>query len=213
VSGDLPLAASSVPGECFLPERLWGFQREFPRVHVRATIADTRLALLEVEKGHAEVALVGGKAENPRLQFRALGADGLVLVVPRGHRWDGRNTSISALRGEPLILRESGSGSRCAVLKTMERSGVALTALSVVLELGSNGAIKDAVRRGLGVAFLSHLAVQKELDEGDLAIVKVDGLDVTRDFYLAVDSRRPLRPAARAFLRYLDANPIRFDKR
>jgi DNA-binding transcriptional LysR family regulator len=64
------------------------------------------------------------------------------------------------------------------------------------------------VRRGLGVSFLSHLAVRKELSSKELRAVAVKGLDFTRDFYLVFDRRRPLPPAARAFVHYLEANPI-----
>ena len=35
VSGELSLAASSVPGECFLPSMLPAFHERFPGVHVR----------------------------------------------------------------------------------------------------------------------------------------------------------------------------------
>jgi len=129
-------------------------------------------------------------------------------VVPRGHRWVGRHVTTAALRGEPLILREQGSGSRRTVIESLERAGVTTADLNVVLELGSNGAIKDAVGRGLGVAFLSGLVVRKELDSGELVTVEVDGLDPGRAFYLAYDRRRPLPPTARAFLHYLEANPL-----
>src|SRR5262245_43080054 len=40
VAGDLPLAASSVPGECFLPALLSAFQDQDPGVHVQATVSD-----------------------------------------------------------------------------------------------------------------------------------------------------------------------------
>jgi DNA-binding transcriptional LysR family regulator len=208
VSGDLPLATSSVPGEFFLPELLTGFHRAFPRVHVRATVGDSTTALQEVEKGQANLALVGDKMDAAHLEFRHLGADRLVLVVPRGHRWVDRHVPPSALAGEPLILRESGSGSRRAVIESLARAGVMMADLNVVLELGSNGAIKDAVGRGLGVAFLSRLAVRRELDSGDLVTVEVEGLDQVREFYLAYDRRRPLPPTARVFLHYLEANPL-----
>ncbi len=62
--------------------------------------------------------------------------------------------------GEPLIVRESGSGSRCALEKSLERASRSLAELNVSLELGSNVAIKDAVKRGLGVAFLSRFCVR-----------------------------------------------------
>src|SRR4051812_18200946 len=41
VSGDLPIAASSVPGECFLPALLSAFRAKHPQVHVRATVSDS----------------------------------------------------------------------------------------------------------------------------------------------------------------------------
>src|SRR6266576_650950 len=85
VAGDLPLATSSVPGEYFLPALLTGFNHEFPQVHVRATIGDTRTALREVQEGQAALALVGYKTEAAHLEFRHLGTDRLVLVVPPGH--------------------------------------------------------------------------------------------------------------------------------
>jgi len=208
VSGDLSLATSSVPGECFLPALLMGFQQKFPHVHVRATVGDSRTALQEVEKGQAALALVGEKTEATHLEFHCLGADCMLLVVPPGHRWAGQHISAVALRDEPLLLRESGSGTRSAVMKNLERSGVVMADLNVALELGSNAAIKDAVERGLGVAFLSSFAVQKELDHGDLVKVEVEGLDLGRDFYVAYDRRRPLPPTARAFLHYVEVNPI-----
>jgi DNA-binding transcriptional LysR family regulator len=208
LTGDLPLATSSVPGEYFLPALLTGFNHEFPQVHVRATIGDTSTAIRELQEGQAALALVGDSTEAPHLEFRHLATDRLVLVVPTGHQWAGGHVSSAALHGEPLILRESGSGSRRAVMRNLERAGVAVADLNIALELGGNGAIKAAVARGLGVAFLSRLAVRKELDSGDLLVVEVDGLDPARDFYLVQDSRRPPLATVRAFLRYLEANPL-----
>jgi len=207
VSGDLPLAASSVPGECLLPALLSAFSKKFPLVHVRATVGDSRSALKEVEKGEAMLAFLGEKAKAPHLECRLLGTDSLVLVVPPGHRWAGRRVPLEDLAQEPLILREQGSGSRSAVVASLERGGVELHELNVALELGSNAAIKDAVQRGLGIAFLSRMTVRKELDSRELETAEVEGLDLTREFYLVYDRHRPLPPAANAFLHFLEAIP------
>src|SRR5438270_3209814 len=67
VSGDLPMAASSVPGECFLPALLPAFQERFPQVHVRATVSDSGSVLKDIERGRATVGLAGQKTDNPRL--------------------------------------------------------------------------------------------------------------------------------------------------
>ncbi len=209
IAGDLLLAASSVPGECFLPGLLAAFQQKYPGVHVQATVSDSEAVLREVAKGRATIGLVGQEADKPSLEFRPIGSDSLVLVVSLGHRFAPRKlVPLRALTRESLIIREQGSGSRCTLEKSLKRSGTSLACLNVALELGSNAAIKDAVKRGMGMAFLSRLAVQRELDAGELRSVAVRGLSLDRDFYSVHHRRRPLSPAASAFLHFLASHPI-----
>jgi DNA-binding transcriptional LysR family regulator len=209
VSGGLTIAASSVPGECFLPTLLSAFHAKHPQVRVRATVSDSRSVLTEVEKGRASLGLVGQKAERASLEARPIGSDSLVLIVPSEHPWAARRAiSLDALAGEPLIVRESGSGSRCALEKSLERAGSSHAGLSVLHEHGSNTAIKNAVKRGLGVAFISRFCVKGELDSRDLRAISVQGLDLTRRFYIVHHRRRPLSLAARAFFHFLETNPV-----
>jgi DNA-binding transcriptional LysR family regulator len=209
VRGELAIAASSVPGECFLPALLSAFHREHPGVHVRATVGDSSSVIREVLQGRATLGLVGQEPERRTLDAREIGSDSLVLVVPAGHRWAARKTiALHALAVEPLILREPGSGSRCALEKSLERAGRSLAELNIALELGSNAAIKDAVRRGLGVAFLSGLSVAAELATGVLHALAVRGLRTHRRFYLVHHRRRPLSRAASAFVQFLGSHPL-----
>ncbi len=207
VSGNLPIAASSVPGECLLPGLLSAFHEKYPGVHVRATVGDSGSVMQDIEKGRATLGLVGQEAENPSLAFRPIGSDSLVLVVAPAHRWAGRKRiSLKALTTESLIIREVGSGSRCALEKSLERASTSLASFNITLELGSNAAIKDTVKRGLGVAFLSLLAVQRELDAAELRAVTVSGLSLTRQFYLVYHRHRPLTPAAFTFVNFLESH-------
>ena len=209
VSGELPIAASSVPGECFLPALLSAFHAKHPQVHVRATVSDSGSVMTDVEKGKASLGLVGQKAERAGLESRPIGRDSLVLIIPSGHRWASRRSiSLDDLADESLIIRELGSGSRSTLEKSLQRLGNSLVGLNVSLEFGSNAGIKDAVKRGLGVAFLSRFCVQRELDAKELRAVSVRGLGLTRQFYLVYHRRRPLSPAASTFVHFLESHPI-----
>lgn len=209
IIGDLSLAASSVPGECFLPDLLSAFHDVYPGVHIRATVRDSGSVIQDVDKGRAALGLVGREAEKTSLEFRPIGNDTMLLVVAPGHRWASRKRlSLKALADEPLILREPGSGSRYALEKSLDRAGASLAGLNITLELGSNRAIKDAVKRGLGIAFLSQLVVRQELDAGELRAVAVGGLRVARHFYLVYHRRRPLSPAASVFLHFVESHRI-----
>jgi len=124
VAGDLPIAASSVPGECFLPALLSAFHEKYPGVHVRATVSDIGSVMKDVEKGQAALGLVGQKAEKSSFESRHISRDSLVLIIRSGHPWGTRRSiSRKVLIGEPLIIRGLGSGSRCALEKSLERAG------------------------------------------------------------------------------------------
>jgi DNA-binding transcriptional LysR family regulator len=92
--------------------------------------------------------------------------------------------------------------------KGLERAGSSLDTMTISLEMGSNAAIKDAVKRGLGVSFVSRSTVERELSSGELVSVRVRGLILTRYLYAVYHRRRPLSPAASAFLHFLKANPL-----
>ncbi len=201
LGGELALAASSIPGEHLLSDLLAAFQRRQPHVRVRATVTDTRAVLAQVQEGEAHVGLVGGKLDQPDLEFRPFASDRLALVVPAGHAWRSRRrVSLGQLADQPIILREPGSGSRWCLERALAETGKSLGDLRVVLELGSNEAIKEAVLRGLGVAVLSTRAVRSEVEAGKLHTLQVNGLALTRQFYAVWDRRRALPIAARLFL-------------
>ena len=107
--------------------------------------------------------------------------------------------SVEELVNEPVILREPGSGTGKTVGEALTAAGVVPQGLNVIAYLGSNEAIKHAVLSQLGVSFVSELSVRRELERKELATVKVNGLHISRSFYLATRSGRELSPAAKAF--------------
>jgi DNA-binding transcriptional LysR family regulator len=202
VTGELALAASSIPGEHLLPALLSVFQQRYPHVRVKATVADTRAALEQVEQGHAHLGLVGWKGDSPHLDHQRFDGDRLVLVAPATAAWAGRNeAALKELFGLPVIVREAGSGSRLCLEQALARVGKSLGELRIVLELGSNEAIKEAVHRGLGLAVLSEHSIHKETQAGGpLCSLRVAGLSLDRDMFVVHDRRRVLPPPARLFL-------------
>ena len=123
-------------------------------------------------------------------------------------RWYRRKrVSLKQLCQEPLILREAGSGSRWCLERALARAGKSVKDLRLVLELGSNEAIKEAVLRGIGLAVLSTHAVHKELAAGQLRAFKVTGLPLEREMLAVWDRRRVLPIPAKLFLDFIDPCP------
>src|SRR5262249_44467743 len=183
--------------------------QQYPLVHVRATVSDSTAVIGQMERGEAQVGLVGRKPDNPDLDIQYLASDRMVFVVPPGHPLSGEKVvTASQLMAYPLVLREVGSGLRHCLEKALEKIERSLADFRVALEIGSNEAIKEAVARGVGVAVLSIFAVRKEVEAGQLIPLEGSDLKCDRDMFVVRDKRRVLPPPARLFLSFLRTTPV-----
>jgi DNA-binding transcriptional LysR family regulator len=208
VSGELVLGGSTIPGEYVLPALIGTFRAKYPDVSISLRIGASRQVQEWVEQGHVEIGVVGAPPGSRALDSRHLMADDLVLIVPPEHPWVSRKTvSVEDVKREPLILRERGSGSRETLEHALREVGLDLGAFHVIGEIASTQAVKQAVRAGLGVSFVSHRAVEDECRARLLACVKVRDLTITRAFYIVTHRDRSRSPLAQAFLAFIESQP------
>ena len=103
---------------------------------------------------------------------------------------------LSAVREEPFILREPGSGTRVVEERALARLKLPV---QVAMALGSTEAIKRVVAEGAGLAIVSRLAVHAECAGGTLTVLPVAGLRIARPLHLVRRKGRRDGPALRAF--------------
>jgi DNA-binding transcriptional LysR family regulator len=206
VAGELLVGGSTIPGEYVLPALVGAFRGKYPEVSVSLRIGSSGEVQSWVDEGRVEIGVIGAPPGSRALEGRPLMADELVLVVQPGHPWTTRGrVSLDDLRGEPLIVRERGSGSREAFERALEGVGLDLGAFRVVGEIDSTQAIKQAVRAGVGVSIVSARAVEDECRAGLLARLTLDGLRIVRAFYLVTHRDRSRSPLAQAFLGFVES--------
>lgn len=205
--GLLSLGASTIPGAYLLPQLIEQFTSGNPDSEVTLKIAGTGQILEGLVQERLELALVGGMSSVRGLEWHACFGDELTLVVPPGHRWVGRSQVEPAeLLEEPILLREEGSGTRTTLEQYLLQHKLEPARLQVLAEMGSNEAVKQGVRGGLGVAVISRLSVGDEIDRGDLVALKLTGEPLSRPFYLVQRSGRKLTQAAELFRRLIFAS-------
>jgi LysR family transcriptional regulator, low CO2-responsive transcriptional regulator len=106
--------------------------------------------------------------------------------------------SVDELRDRAWLQREPGSGTR--ILSEEYLAAHALEPRTVTL--GSNGAIKQAVALGLGIALQSRFAVQLELEMGMLALIRPrEGLP-RRGWHVVYSAVGPTRQEVSAFVEF-----------
>ncbi|MGH7361310.1 MAG: LysR substrate-binding domain-containing protein, partial [Candidatus Methylomirabilales bacterium] len=202
--GSLLIGGSNIPGEYILPALLARFKARYPEIALTLRIGGSREVVAAVAEGEYEVGMVGARFEDPKLEYVRFAGDEVVLAVPAGHQWASRRrVSLADVAKGPLILREPGSGTRKAMEEAFARARVKPPQGAVVAELGSNEAVRQAVRGGAGCSFISRRAIEEELKHGALATVPVEGLKLTRDFYMVTHRHRSRSPAGEAFRKFL----------
>ncbi len=196
-SGHLRLGASTTVGEYLLSPILGAFRREYPGVRVSLQIANSAHIEDRLRHGEVHMGLIGKPVSDPDLETEPFLEDHILLIVPPEHPWAGAEVSPEELCGEMLVSREPGSATRDVTDRALAELGVAM---EVTLELGQTEAVKGAVAAGLGVAFVSSCAVRQEVVLDRVAVARVHGLNIARQFYLVRREDRRLTAAERAFI-------------
>ena len=196
----LSIGGSNIPGNYLIPAALPKLLKRFPGLKLTLLQGDSRDILTRIVRQEVEVGIVGSRFGEEGCTFTPICRDDIRLVVGQGHPWHGRKVvRLQELQGVEIILRESGSGTGDTVLEALLKAGLSLQDLTVRAWLGSNEAVKHAVAASVGVSFLSLISVQKEVERGEIIPIAVEGLEISREFYLASRTGRELSPAASAF--------------
>lgn len=196
--GELRVGASSTPGTYMIPGTLAAFRAAHPGVELRYELANSRVIERKVVQGDLELGFVGERIDTSHTTTEAFADDAICLIAAPTHRLARRRTlSIEEIIDEHYIAREEGSGTRRVFEQWLNRQAVSW---QPYLELGSIEAVKHVVATGLGIAAVSRMAVDWEVQAGRLAVVKVRGMQISRELFLIHRQAVHLSPAAVVFL-------------
>ena len=185
--GRLSIGASTTIAMYLLPPVLAAFMERSGGVEVSMLSGNSENVEQWLRDGTVDIGFVENASRRPWLHYEPLMADELVLVAGTQGRY-GTLESVTPeeLRGLPLVLREKGSGTREIIERVLSRRGLRIGDLNVVIELSSTEAIKAFVRSSDTLAIVSVIALHRELADGSLRIVDIDGVDMPREFATAV---------------------------
>ena len=199
IEGILEIASSSIPEQYYLTDVMCAFSAQYPDVKYNLMKYDTKKVIDKLNLGEIDFGIVGAKKDTPQLDYIDIMDDEIVLVAPSASFEKIPSIQLSSLADTPLIMREEGSGTRTVVEAALKQAGLGTTELNVVAEIESTETIKRLVSKGLGLSFISKKAVEDEIDNGQMKILKVDELTINRNFYFVYHTKRVLSPLSEAF--------------
>lgn len=131
--------------------------------------------------------------------------DSLALVVSKDHPWRKKKSiTLPELLKEPFVIREKGSATKELFESYLKKSkSINLSQFNICVEMGSSEAIKEAIIAGLGVSVISIHAISRELSQGLLFEVPIQGCSMERNFYLIYKSKFDFRPFHKTFINFI----------
>ncbi len=196
------IAAVTTAAESFVPPLMRVFASGHPDVELTLDVGNREYVFERVWSHLADVAISGKPPADERLVAEPLLENHIVCITePDDPLAAAGPVGADALAHRAWLLREPGSGTRALGEQFLEDRGLRPSTLT----LGSNGAIKQAARAGLGVSLLSRAAVEPELTAGWLGQITLSDGPEPRPWFVLHSAVGPVRPAAAKFIEFVRA--------
>ena len=200
LQGLLSLAVES-SAKYFVPHLFAAFRQQHPEVSLELTVINHAQALRRLTQSRDDLLIMSQVPKDQGLEFLPFLDNPIVAVAPPLHPLCSRGAlTLQDLTAYPLLVRESGSGTRraCEEYCHQKRAHFAL-----IQQIGSLDAQREGVIAGLGLALLPRHAVQSELAAGLLCELPVAELPLRRSWCLVNNRGKRLSPVAQAFQRFV----------
>lgn len=182
-SGIIRIGASTTLAQYVLPRILALFKKTHPTIDVNLIHGNSEFIEQQIIGEKIDIALVEGISHHPQINYEPFVKDEIVLVARSNNKFLSKNEiKPEQLPTIPLVLREQGSGTLDVIYSELSKVQIHPKDLKVELHLDSTESIKGYLLYADCAAFLSIHSITKELQQNQLGIVDIKGVDIYRTF-------------------------------
>ena len=184
--GNLIIGASQTIGTYLLPRILAMFAQAYPQIDLKVQVDSTRMITKNVVDREVDIAIIGGDIPielRKNLKVEDFVEDELALIIPMSHPFAIEKKKLinkDDLYHLNFITLNSNSTIRKFIDDILIQNNIETKQFNIIMQLNSIEAIKTAVSLGLGVAFVSSSAIEKEIKLKTIDIIKIDNIKITR---------------------------------
>lgn len=198
--GNLRVAVVST-AKYFIPRLLGSFCSKYPEVDISLEILNRDGVIKRLEDNSDDLYVMSKPPVHIDLEDHILMPNPLCMIAYKGHPLaNKKNLRLQDLKEERFILRELGSGTRMSTDLHLKQKKFTP---NLLLELGSNEAIKKAVASRLGVAVMSIHALDQFDYDNEISVLKLQDFPINSQWHLVHLKGKALTPIAKAFYEHV----------
>lgn len=190
--GNLTIGASQTIGTYLMPRLLTLFAQNYPQIDLEVQVNSTRLIAKQIATRQIDLAIVGGDVPQElkqTLKIEQFVEDELNLIISNSHPFaKQKKIRKKDLYHLNFITLHSNSTIRKFVDNVLKQNNIETNQLKTIMQLNSIEAIKTAVSLGLGAAFVSSSAIEKELKLKTIQILEIENIKITRTLFIISNS-------------------------
>ena len=177
----LCFGATFTIGEHMVPARLPWLLAGYPGLSVEIRLGNTVELLEGLNRGELEFVIVEGNFAKQEYAYMLYKKEPFLAVCAPCHRFVNKPDSLEQLLSETLIVREEGAGNREILERTLQGKNLSLADFASCIEINDIQAIKELIKRDVGIGFLYRAAVAQELLEGSLKQIVLSDFQILHD--------------------------------
>jgi DNA-binding transcriptional LysR family regulator len=182
--GNLTVGASQTIGTYLMPRVLALFAQNYSQIDLKVQVNSTRIIAKNVINREIDIAVVGGEIPyelKKNLTVESFVEDEFSLIVSKSHPFSTKKLITKEdLYHLNFITLNSNSTIRKFIDNILSQNQIETNQLKIIMQLNSIEGIKTAVSLGLGAAFVSSSAIEKELELKTIKILKIENIRITR---------------------------------
>lgn len=198
-TGSLHIAASTV-AKYFASRSLAEFLKTHPGIDAKMHVGPRQSLLNRIGENADDLYLMMNPPSGDEVVSLRLLSNPIMVFAPADHPLAKEmKIPFSRLANEPMLGREPGSGTRMTMDRLFREHGLTP---NIRMELGSNEAIRESIRSGLGISILSRYAVGYDIEPG-LVTLDIEGFPIESHCYLVYPIGKQLSFVAQTFLDFI----------
>lgn len=190
--GHLTVGASQTIGTYLMPRVLTLFAQNYPQIDLKVQVNSTRIIAKKIINREIDIAVVGREIHDElkkNLTIENFVEDEFILIVSRSHPFAKKKIITKEdLYHLNFITLNSNSTIRKFIDNILTKNQIETRQLKIIMQLNSIEGIKTAVSLGLGAAFVSSLAIEKEIKLKTIKILKIENIHINRMLSIITNS-------------------------